>query len=95
MGLWSLILNPVSRGVDFLKDLARWFAQDENRSPAKAVLRRLVLDISFLVFVIALLGAIWRKSGVRRREVKAALVVLWRALIGSNPRNRVAAVQSR
>jgi len=49
------------------------------------IIRRLCLDVSFLVCVVALIGALWRKSGVRRREVKAALVVLWRAIVGSKP----------
>jgi len=39
-----------------------------------------------LVCVVALIGALWRRSGVRRREVKAALVILWRAIVGSKPR---------
>jgi hypothetical protein len=48
------------------------------------IVRRLIFDVSFLVCVVAVIGAVWRRSGVRRREVKAALVVLWRALIGSS-----------
>lgn len=83
LGLWSIVLKPLSRGVDHLRNWAVFFARDESRTPAKIIVRRLVLDVSFLMCVIALIGAIWRKSGVRRKEVKAALVILWRALIGA------------
>jgi len=41
--------------------------------------------MSFVVFVVAFLRLAWRRSGVRRREVKRALVVLWRAVIGAGP----------
>lgn len=83
LGLWSVVLNPLSKGVDQLKEWAVLFSRDETRSPAKAIIRRLVLDISFLLCVLAVVRAVWRRSGVRRREVKAALVILWRALIGA------------
>ncbi|RXW25828.1 hypothetical protein EST38_g44 [Candolleomyces aberdarensis] len=88
LGLWSLVLNPLFRGMDHVRDWATFFARDENRSPARMIVRRLVLDVSFLVCVVAVIGAVWRRSGVRRREVKAALVVLWRALIGGSRRPR-------
>ncbi|KAF6762793.1 hypothetical protein DFP72DRAFT_802359 [Ephemerocybe angulata] len=87
LGLWSTVLKPLSRGANQLRDWAVFFARDENRSPAKIIVRRLVLDISFMVCVVAIIGAIWRKSGVRRKEVKAALVILWRALIGTSSRH--------
>lgn len=83
LGLWSYVLNPMSRAIALLHKLARFFASDANRSPAKVIVRRLCLDISFLVCVVMVIGAIWRRSGVRRREVKAALVVLWRAIVGT------------
>ncbi|CAA7260248.1 unnamed protein product [Cyclocybe aegerita] len=83
LGMWSIVLNPLSRGLDRLREFATFFATNENRSPSMTIIRRLCLDVSFLVCVVAVIGAVWRKSGVRRREVKAALVVLWRAIIGS------------
>jgi hypothetical protein len=46
------------------------------------IVRRLCLDVSFFLCVIAIIGAMWRKSGVRRREVKNALVALWKAILG-------------
>jgi hypothetical protein len=84
MGLWSLVLNPLSRGVDQVKEWAILFSRDETRSPAKTIIRRLALDVSFLLVVLAVIRALWRRSGVRRREVKSALVILWKALIGAS-----------
>lgn len=83
MGMWSLVLNPLSRGVDILHNFATFFARNENRSPTMIIVRRLCLDISFLMCVVGIISAIWRKSGVRRREVRAALLVLWRAVLGN------------
>lgn len=84
--MWSLVLNPLSRGVDSLKELATFFARNENRSPTLIIVRRLCLDVSFLLCVLALVRTIWKRSGVRRREVRAALIVLWRALLGTKER---------
>ncbi|KAJ3511524.1 hypothetical protein NLJ89_g4049 [Agrocybe chaxingu] len=89
LGMWSIVLNPLSRGLDRLREFATFFATNENRSPSMMIIRRLCLDVSFLVCVVAVIGAVWRKSGVRRREVKAALVVLWRAIIGSKPQREL------
>lgn len=85
LGMWSLIVEPVSRGMDRLRELARFFAKDDTRSPSMIIVRRLVFDISFLMFVLGSIRLIWKKSGVRRREVYAALIVLWRAIMGIKP----------
>lgn len=85
MGMWSLVLTPASRGIEYLHTLAAFFAKDESRTPSSVVVRRLCLDVSFLVFVLGLFKLIWLKSGVRRREVLSALIVLWRAVFGIKP----------
>ncbi|TFK43250.1 acyl CoA binding protein-domain-containing protein [Crucibulum laeve] len=90
LGMWSIVLNPISCGLDSLRHAATFFARNENRSPTMVIVRRLCLDVSFLVCVIAVIGALWRKSGVRRREVRAALIVLWRAVLGSKPARQMA-----
>jgi len=82
LGMWSIVLNPFSRGLETLRVMSTFFARNKNRSPSMIIVRRLCLDVSFLLCVIAIIGAIWRKSGVRRREVKSALVVLWKAILG-------------
>ncbi|RDB23275.1 hypothetical protein Hypma_009659 [Hypsizygus marmoreus] len=89
LGMWSIVLNPLSRALDKLRKLATFFAQNENRSPTSIIVRRLCLDISFLFCVLAVIRLLWRKSGVRRREVRVALVVLWRAIVGSKPERRL------
>lgn len=86
LGMWSLALNPASRAIERLKELSRFFGRNENRSPSMIVLRRLCLDVSFLLCVIGLVRILWKKSGVRRREVNAALRVLWRAILGRDER---------
>ncbi|KAJ7591366.1 acyl CoA binding protein-domain-containing protein [Mycena floridula] len=89
LGMWSLVIDPVARGIDYLRKLAKFFAKDENRSPSMIIFRRLSLDISFLLCFLAVIRLLWKKSGVRRREVYAALVVLLRAILGSKPKPRL------
>lgn len=89
MGMWSLVLNPASRGLDRLRELVAFFVRNEHRSPSLIIVRRLCLDVSFLLFVLGSIRVLWKKSGVRRREVYVALVVLWRAILGSSKPSRV------
>lgn len=97
MGLWSLVVAPLTRIVDSLRALAIFIAYvpaeeprlygDQRRRPATSpvllVVRRLILDATFVLSVLGLMRWGWRKTGLRRREVYAALGVLWRALVGS------------
>jgi hypothetical protein len=46
------------------------------------IMRRLTLDASFVFFALFLAKKGWRASGARRRDVKAALTMLARAVIG-------------
>jgi hypothetical protein len=83
LGMWTHVLRPLIHGTERLRD----FLLDqnrENRSPTFVVIRRLFLDISFLMCVLAVLRGLWKKSGMRRREVQKALVILWQAVLGSN-----------
>lgn len=82
MGMWSLVLKPLQRVFIMFEQLRAFLARNENRSPTLVIVRRLFLDISFLLCVLAMTKIAWRKSGMRRREVYAALGALWRALIG-------------
>ncbi|KIK77692.1 hypothetical protein PAXRUDRAFT_834909 [Paxillus rubicundulus Ve08.2h10] len=83
MGLWSLVLKPLLRGLSSLRILLLFFfGSEQNRSPVLIVVRRLLLDISFVFAVLGFMRAVWRESGTRRREVAAALVVLWGAISG-------------
>lgn len=86
LGMWSLVFSPLSRiikALHYLGDfLGRPNAAVQSRSPTLVVVRRLILDTSFLLFVFGLLRFGWRRSGRRRKEVKAALRILWRAVVG-------------
>lgn len=82
MGMWTMVLTPLSRAFALFGQLMNFLAKSERRSPALVIIRRLLLDLSFLLCMLAMLRWAWRKSGVRRREVKYALRVLWRAMLG-------------
>lgn len=82
MGMWSIILNPLARVTTLFRTLMTFIASNDNHSPTMVVIRRLFLDISFLLFVLAIARMTWRRSGMRRREVLNALGGLWRALLG-------------
>ncbi|KAK2466443.1 hypothetical protein APHAL10511_002085 [Amanita phalloides] len=83
LGLWSLILNPISHSLDSIRGFTHFLAKDETRTSFAIVVRRLCLDFSFLLCAILITKYLWRKSGVRRREVRIALRMLWRALLGT------------
>ncbi|KAF8916831.1 hypothetical protein CPB85DRAFT_1288101 [Mucidula mucida] len=89
LGMWSLVLNPIQRGIEQLRSLSNFFVKNENRTPSAIILRRLFLDASFLFCCLFFVRTIWRKSGARRRDVKAALIVLWKAILGTKDRTMV------
>lgn len=89
MGMWSFVLKPLSRMVVSLKQLFIFFGRSENRSPVLTIVRRLLLDISFSLAVLGLLRLTWKKTATRRREVNAALILLWAALSGRNRGRRM------
>jgi len=86
LGMWSIVLNPISRLVDRFKEFSHFLRRNENRTPSMIVLRRLCLDVSFLLCVVGFVRILWKRSGMRRREVNAALRVLWRAILGRDNR---------
>ncbi|EIW61778.1 ACBP-domain-containing protein [Trametes versicolor FP-101664 SS1] len=89
MGMWTLVLHPLARALRLFKQLAAFLANGEGRSPTFVVVRRLFLDISFVLCFLALVKAGWRRSGVRRKEVVAALRGLWRAILGQQGRRHM------
>jgi hypothetical protein len=68
-----------------LREFAMFLSNTEGRSPTFVVLRRLFLDISFILCTLTLIKTMWRKTGVRRRAVNAAIRALWWAIIGRTP----------
>lgn len=89
MGMWSLVLHPLVRVATLARYLSSFLASSRGRSPTFIVVRRLFLDISFLLFVLSMLRVAWRRSGIRRREVLTALGGLWRAVVGESPPRRL------
>ncbi|KAI5122180.1 hypothetical protein M0805_007077 [Coniferiporia weirii] len=93
MGLWSVALAPLARLTKLLARvlaflLARRDAENGGRgrlSPGLVVLRRLLLDASFVLFVLFLGRKVWRRSGIRRKEVMHALAGVWGAIVGRGP----------
>ncbi|TFK92954.1 ACBP-domain-containing protein [Polyporus arcularius HHB13444] len=82
MGMWSLVLQPLARVFRLFRQLMALLANSEKRSPTFVIIRRLFLDISFVLCFLAVFKLGWRRSGVRRKEVSAALRTLWRAIVG-------------
>lgn len=83
MGLWTLVVKPSLRNLSFLQRLVLFFLRsDQDRSPVLIIVRRLCLDISFVMAVMGVLRTAWINTRTRRREVGAALVVLWSAVRG-------------
>ncbi|KAI0317740.1 acyl CoA binding protein-domain-containing protein [Amylostereum chailletii] len=87
MGLWTYVLRAVARASHSLRGVMEFLAHSDNRSPTLIIIRRLFLDISFILCLLALFKSIRRRTGVRRREVATALRALWSAVMGkSTPR---------
>ncbi|KAF8558804.1 hypothetical protein OG21DRAFT_983617 [Imleria badia] len=83
MGLWTLVLKPLLRNLSSLQHFLVFFLRGgQDRSPVLIIVRRLCLDISFVMVVLGLLRTVWVKTGTRRREVGAALTILWGAVTG-------------
>lgn len=82
LGLWSYVVRLLLGCIRSARSTFAHLLSSEGRSPALIIVRRLFLDLSFILAVLALVRAGWRKSGVRRREIAHALRVLWRAVVG-------------
>jgi hypothetical protein len=82
LGMWTVVVRPVSRVLGLMKAFTTYFINGNIQSPLLVVLRRLCLDLSFLLAALGLFRHLWRRSGIRRREVKLAFGVLWRAIMG-------------
>lgn len=82
MGLWSLVLQPFAKLLSSVRGVAAFLAVNESRSPTFVVIRRLFLDLSFVLAVLAIAKVGWRRSGWRRKEIYVALGVLWKAITG-------------
>jgi len=96
MGLWSIVLVPVSHVLNQItyvlililsnsppqRGRGGGGGRGESGIDVRAIVRRLILDASFIVAAFIAARAAWRASGIRRREVLRALQLVWVALIG-------------
>ncbi|KAL5527136.1 hypothetical protein ACEPAG_5927 [Sanghuangporus baumii] len=90
MGLWSVVLSPLARVTKYLGRILVFLLARRDRdglrrrglSPGLAILRRLLLDASFVLFVLYVARRAWKRSGVRRKEVIHAVKGVWRAIRG-------------
>ncbi|KAG8901982.1 hypothetical protein FRC00_003098 [Tulasnella sp. 408] len=88
-GAWSIILVPLARIMGRVKQLVYFllYPPEPSKSTARLiVIRRLFLDASFVLSVLAAIRAIWKVTGIRRREVALALIGVWYAITGKQPR---------
>lgn len=76
-GAWSVVLTPLARSVTS----TRRMIEVVRRNPTFTIIRRLMLDISFLIALVALIRACWRRFGGRRHEALRVLGGLWIALV--------------
>ena len=89
MGLWAIVFKGIARVLASLRQLAVFLSDNEGRSPTFVVIRRLFLDLSFILCTLALAKTVWRRTGVRRREVGAAIQALWWAVVGKTSARRM------
>jgi len=90
MGLWAIVFKGLGRMLKSLRKFAIFLSNNEGRSPTFVVLRRLFLDLSFILCALTLLKTVWRRTGVRRRAVNAAMRALWWAIVGKTPSRNMA-----
>ncbi|KAH8999312.1 ACBP-domain-containing protein [Lactarius akahatsu] len=90
MGLWAIVFKGITRVLASLRQFAIFLSDSEGRSPTFVVVRRLFLDLSFIICALALIKTVWRRTGVRRREVSTAIRALWWAVLGKAPARSMA-----
>ncbi|KDN50923.1 hypothetical protein RSAG8_00552, partial [Rhizoctonia solani AG-8 WAC10335] len=64
-GAWSVILTPLAQSVVSIRHIL----QVVRRNPTMIIIRRLMLDLSFLLALLAVIRACWRRFGGRKREI--------------------------
>ena len=82
MGMWSLVLNPLSTVVARIQRFMDFLLHNDTRSPALVVVRRLVLDVSFLLCLLATVRLAWRRSNSRRQTLLDILKNIWFIVVG-------------
>ncbi|KAI0003053.1 acyl CoA binding protein-domain-containing protein [Russula compacta] len=85
IGLWAIVFKALARVLRSLREFAVCLSNSEGRSPTFVILRRLFLDLSFILCTLALIKTVWRRTGLRRRAVNTAVRALWWAIVGKTP----------
>ncbi|KAF8328615.1 uncharacterized protein EI90DRAFT_3064836 [Cantharellus anzutake] len=89
MGLWSVILVPLSKIFSKLQYLLLILLTPPPKmrgNTLRSLTRRIVLDATFMWALFLVLRSVWRKTGIRRREVNRALKLVIIALLGRRER---------
>ena len=89
MGLWSVILVPLSKIFSRLQHILLILLTPTPKgrgNTLRSVTRRILLDATFVWATFLILRSIWRKTGIRRREVNRALKLVIIALLGRKER---------
>lgn len=81
-GMWSLVLNPLAVILARFRRLTDFLLYNDSRSPTLVVIRRLMLDVSFLLCLLSVSRMLWRRSGTRRQAVRDTLQRLWWVIVG-------------
>lgn len=84
-GAWALVLDPLTRVVRS----ARIMLAEEHASPVLLIVRRLMLDASFVVFVLWVLRQVWRRSGARKRQLASLIRGVFSLIMGGQRPQRV------
>ena len=82
MGMWSLVLNPLSVVIARMRRLTDFLLYNDSRSPTLVVVRRLMLDISFFLCLFTMFKYVWRRSGPRRQALLTILKNIWWVIVG-------------
>ncbi|KZV90512.1 ACBP-domain-containing protein [Exidia glandulosa HHB12029] len=77
-GAWALVLDPLTNALR----ATRTMLAEEHASPVLLIVRRLMLDASFVVFVLWLLRQVWRRSRARQRQLLSLISSLLYLIAG-------------
>ncbi|KZT62148.1 ACBP-domain-containing protein [Calocera cornea HHB12733] len=92
-GMWGIVLSPFSYALSLLQRSVSFILSNETfrRSPVLAIVRRLFLDLSFLLTLAALARYAWRRSGLTKRDVKRLVLHAWAIATSRNRQPRALA----
>ncbi|KZO94900.1 hypothetical protein CALVIDRAFT_538663 [Calocera viscosa TUFC12733] len=78
-GMWGIVLSPFTYLISVVQRSIGFILSNEafRRSPVLAIVRRLFLDLSFLLTLAALARYGWRRSGLTKRDVKRLVLHAW------------------